>query len=206
MCGRTNKSNCGPPPASISNSQTTTEIGARHRLEPLAQGGLDGLCGLYDAVNALRLALADDAPLTQPRCKALFAEGINYLHRKRGLDAAVVHGMGLQRRLALTRHLAKLVSTTNCQFVVERPVTPLLSMEDVFAWVEDSLAGGLPVLITLTGGLEHHTVVAGVTSKTLLLFDSGGQRFLRKSSCGLRSGYYQIPPNSLFRIAVHRSG
>jgi hypothetical protein len=64
----------------------------------------------------------------------------------------------------------------------------------------------MPVLVTLTGGLEHHTVIAGATAKTLQLFDSSGLHFIRRSSCGLRSRYYQIPPNSLFRIAVHRSG
>ncbi|MCD2316926.1 hypothetical protein LQ954_12270 [Sphingomonas sp. IC-11] len=161
---------------------------------------------MYDAINALRLALADDKPLSQARCKALFAEGIDYLHRKRGLDKAIMEGMVIQRRLALTRRLAKLVSTSNCQITVDRPSTPPSSIHDVLAWTEDSLTGGMPVLVTLTGGLEHHTVIAGATAKALQLFDSSGLRFIRKSSCGLRDGYYQIPPNSLFRIAVHRSG
>lgn len=183
----------------------TIEIAARHRIEPMLQGDLDGLCGLYGAINAIRLALADHLPLGPSASRELFAEGVEFLHCKRGLFAATIEGMGTRRRLALVRHLTRQIRAPQIQIAVERPDhSDWLSMADVFRWIECSLASGSPVLVELASGLDHYTVVAGITSATLLLFDSSGHRFIRKSSCGLRSGFHQIPPNGLLRVAVHR--
>ena len=194
-------------PTPSTPNRPIVEIAARHRLEPYRQGQLDGLCALYGSINALRLALASDAPFTEPRCKGLFAAGVNFLHRKGGLHTAVVAGMGTKRRLALVRHLAKLISTTNCQVVVERPDHFSWStIDDAFQWIDESLAAGKPVLIALLGGLNHYTVIAGSRPATLQLFDSTGLRFIRKSSCGHRSGFHRVPFNGLLRIAVERSG
>lgn len=191
-----------PTPSAV--DQEPIEITARHRLRPYPQGDLDGLCGLYGAVNAIRLALAEHAPLTKARSKALFAEGVDFLHRKKGLDSAMVIGMGTKRRLALARHLASFVSTTNC-LTIERPdYSNWASSEDALRWVDESLADGKPVLVAIMGGeLDHFTVIAGSTPATWALFDSTGLRFIRKSS--VRSGHYRIPPNGLLRIAVERS-
>ncbi len=167
---------------------------------------MDGLCALYASINALRLALADHTPLTESRCKELFAAGINFLHRKDGLHTAATTGMGTKRRLALVRLLAKLVSATNYQVVVERPDHSSWStIDDAFCWIDESLAAGKPVLIALLGALDHYTVIAGSTAATLRLFDSTGIRFVRKSKCGLRTGFHQIPFNGLLRIAVERT-
>jgi hypothetical protein len=192
---------------SPTSSGTTIDIAARHRIEPLLQGSLDGLCGLYGAINALRLALADQSPLTKSDCRKLFADGVEFLHGKKGLSNAAVEGMGTHRRFALARHLARQISSPRRRVQIERvDHRALRTIEGVLDWIEVSLTQGMPVLLTLTGGLEHYTVVAGATSKTLRLFDSSGHRFIRKSSCSIRSGFYQIPPNGLLRVAVNRSG
>lgn len=190
------------------NQQTIIEIAASRRLEPFRQGSLDGLCGLVSTINGIRLVLADCAPLSKSRAKDLFAEGIKFLHRKSGLHAAVLSGMGKQRRLALARYLAKQVSTTNYQVIVEQPDhSAWTEIADVFRYIEGSLAQQMPILVMLTGGLEHFTTIAASSHKLLHLADSNGQRFIRKSSCGLTSdSFYQIPPNGLLRIRVHRPG
>lgn len=176
-------------------------------MQPLHQGDLTGFCGLYAVVNALRLAMADNAPLTKAQCKQLFAAGIDLLDRKNVLGEVAVAGMGTKRRLALARHLAKLVSPTNCQVVVERSYHSTWStLDDAFGWIDESLAAGKPVLIPLLGALDHYTVIAGSTAATLQLFDSTSLRFIRKSSCGHRTGFHQIPFNGLLRIAVERPG
>jgi hypothetical protein len=182
------------------------EIAARHRLEPLRQSDVDGLCAILSALNAVRLALADHAPINKAKSKELFAAGVDYLHRKDGLRAAVISGVGTKRRLALTRHLAKQVSAINCQVVVECPNhSAWTSIQDPFDWIDGSLAAGKPVLASLVGSIDHYTVVAGSTPATLQLFDSSGHQFLRKSSCGLRCGYHQLPPQGLLRVAVGRT-
>lgn len=181
-------------------------IASRGRLEPLSQGSLDGLCGLYAVINSLRLALSKDAPLTRAVCEALFGAGIAYLHRRKTLHTEIIDGVEPRRRNALAQHLAKLVSTSNYQVTIERPESVgWRSIEhDVFPWMEQSLLAGKPVLITLTGGLEHHSVVSGMTSRTLKLFDSSAHRSIRKASCGLRSGFYQLPLNGICRVALQR--
>lgn len=162
---------------------------------------------MISALNGLRLAVADHDPITSARSKELFAAGVEYLHRKDGLHTAIVSGMGLKRRLALTRHLAKQVSTTNCQIVVEQPDhATWTSVGDAFEWIDCSLLDGKPVLVSLEGSVSHYSVIAQSTSARLVLFDSSGLSFIRKSSCGLRRGCHQLPPQGLLRVAVHRSG
>lgn len=183
------------------------EISARHRLTPYAQGDFSTCCALYSTINALRLAVDDVSSLSRSACESLYRLGVAFLARQGGLTEAAIDGIRLRRRLNLARHLARAVNIDGCEVVVERPdLTVLSSIEDVFCWIELSLAEGAPVLVSLEGGLDHYTVAAGITSKSLLLFDSSGQRLLRRSSCGLRSGFYQIDPRGLLRIAVHRSG
>jgi len=185
----------------------TVEIAARHRLLPLRQSDVDGICALISALNALRLVMADHAPITLLRSKELFAGGVEFLHRRDGLQTAIVSGMGLKRRLALTRHLAKQVSTTNCQIVVEKPDhSTWVSVADAFDWIEQSLELGCPVLVTLEGAISHYSVIAASTPARLVLFDSSGMSFILKRSCGLRRGYHQLPPQGLLRIAARSSG
>jgi hypothetical protein len=195
-----------PKSTSPTASPAIIEIAARHCLEPYRQGELDALCGLYGPINALRLALANTSPLSKARCKTLLVEGAELLDRKMGFAAAAVSGIGTKRRLALVRQLAKLVSTSKFIVTVERPDREAWSsIDDVLDWITVSLAHGKPVLIALAGGVNHFTVVAGMTPTALQLFDSCGQQFIRKSSLGLGGRYYRVPLNGLLRIAVEQS-
>ena len=150
------------PATRISSSRTlrttvhsTIGIVARHRLEPYRQGALDGLCGLYGIINALRLAVPDNAPLSKAQSKELFAAGVVYLDSKREFREAAVGGMTTRPRFELARHLAKLVSTSHCPVVVERPDhSASSSIEDVFGWIDDSLLIGMPVMAALMGGTK----------------------------------------------------
>lgn len=152
--------------------------------------------------------MADHAPLTKAQCKQLFAAGVEYLDRKNALGEVAVTGMGTKRRLALARHLAKVVSTiTSCRVVVQRPDhAAWSSINDAFGWIDQSLSEGKPVLIAQMGGLRHFTVIAGTTPTRLEFFDSAGLRFVKKSSCGLDTGFHRIPFKGLLRIAVERHG
>lgn len=181
------------------------EIVARHRLKPWRQGELDCLCGLYGILQGLRLAVADNAPLSKAQSTELFAAGVEFLHRKNGFHEAALAGLKARRRLALAIHLARVVSNTHCPVVVERPdYAAWGSIDDLFGWIEQSLSDGKPVMAALMGGLNHFTVIAGSSATRLELFDSDGLRFVRKSSCGLKSGRHRIPPKGLLRIAVKR--
>lgn len=194
-------------PPHQTNRQMLIEIAASRRLEPFRQGSLDGLCGLVSTVNAIRLVLDHRAPLSKSGARDLFAEGVEFLHRKKGLFAATVDGMGTRRRLALARHLARYASTERINILIERAEHDgWSSIADAFGWMEWCLSHGQPVLLGVEGSLEHYTVVTGMTPRTLLLFDSSGHQYVRKSSCGLYSGLHRIPPNGLLRVTVKVSG
>lgn len=182
------------------------QIAARRCLKPYRQGELDFLCGVYAPINAMRLALADVAPLSKVDCKRLIAAGCRYLDAKGGLHQALTWGMDLRRRHALARHLARLISTPHLTVSVERPDhRNLKSIDDVFGWIEVSLAAGKPVLAYFANLPDHYTVVAGITPTTLQLFDSAGMHFVRRARCGLQRGAHHIPANGLLRIAAARS-
>lgn len=188
-----------------SNRGGCIEIAARHLIEPYNQGDLNGLCGLYSAINGFRLARYDHDPMTKAECKLLLGRGAAYLHRNRTLAPALSNGMETWLWHALIRNLAKHAATDEIAFKIERPVfsgEPRIA--DVFAWIDASLSQGKPVLICLENALQHFSVVAASTPTSLLLFDSSGHHFVRRSSCGMHAGRHQIPLKALLRLAVRR--
>jgi hypothetical protein len=192
-------------PKSPLNARDCFEIRARHEIEPFQQGGLDGLCGLYSAINVLRLALHDSEPLNKAAAKYLLALGAAYLDRKHTLSSALADGMQVRRWHGLVRYLAKHVATQATTIEIERPIMEgKPTITDVFDGIVASLAQNKPVLINLAGALNHFSIVAASTPTTLQLFDSSGHRYLRRASCGIRTGYHHIPPKALLRLAVQR--
>jgi hypothetical protein len=192
-------------PKSPLNARDCFEIRARHEIEPFQQGGLDGLCGLYSAINVLRLALHDSEPLNKAAAKYLLALGANFLDRKHALSSSFADGMQVRRWHGLVRYLAKHAATDAFTIEIERPAfegKPAIT--GVFDWIDASLAKNKPVLIHLDGALNHFSVVAASTPTTLQLFDSSGHRFVRRANCGIRTCYHQIPPKALLRLSVQR--
>lgn len=52
------------------------------RRGPFRQGDLDGLCGLYSAVNAICLVPAPQRPLSRNQARVLFRSGITHLNNR----------------------------------------------------------------------------------------------------------------------------
>lgn len=195
-----------PPTASTSPPSLPVEIVARHAIEPYRQGELDGLCSIYSAINALRLALHSAAPLSKACAKDLFERGAMYLDRRGGVTETLAFGTSTRRWHGIVRRLARQASSAELAVELEQPSFDAKpSSDDILAWVEASIADGKPVLIQLAEGIDHFTVVAGVTPTRLQLFDSCGQRFIKRKSCEPGS-YCRIPPKALLRIAVSRRG
>lgn len=193
------------PLAPSPSTNQIIELAARHDIELYSQGNLDCLCGVYAAINALRLGLHDHDPLTKAEAKRLLERGTAYLDRKQALAEALVNGMETRRWHALVRHLAKQAATDSMLIELERPeFHPKPTIADIFGWIDTSLAEGKPVLVQLSNGLDHFSVVAGATSASLQLFDSDGHRFVRRASCGIKTGFHHIPPKALMRLSVRR--
>lgn len=198
-------------PAKSSGFQSTygeayAEIRARHELQPLRQGHLDGLCSLYATINAIRLACAETGGFTHQQNKRLFALGMACLAEQGSLQKMITKGLCRRRRKALARHLAEAASCSIHKVVIERPdCQKIANVGDVFDWITLSLLQNKPVLIPLMGTLNHLTVVSRISERRLTFFDSGGLYYVRKSSCGLKKGVHQIQVKGLMRIMAQPS-
>jgi hypothetical protein len=184
------------------------EVTGRHAIEPFGQGSFDKLCGLLAVINGIRLARHGYAPVSKAFARRLFETGTDFLDSKGCLSDSLVFGMGTGRWHALVRKLAKQASTDDLIVEVERAgFTAEPDIEDIFAWIDGSLAQGRPVLTRLNSRpVDHFTVIAGSTATRLELFDSCGRRFIKRASCQGPGSFYRIPPKALLRIAVSPRG
>ena len=184
----------------------TVEIAVRHEIEPYRQGNLDGLCGLYSVINALRLAAHPYRPLNRTDAKRIFRSGVEYLDRKQWLGDAIQHGMSKGRWRRMIRYLVKQISNEDLAAHAETPSLPKpVSIDDVFDWIADSIEIGAPVLACFADYLDHYSVVVAIDDRKLRLFDSSGFKYVLRSSCGIGTGRHQILPGALIRIAVKKA-
>lgn len=204
---RVNASNRFTPSCPKSNlNQSKIEIAARQEIEPFTQGSLDGLCGIYSAINGLRLALHPHQPLSRQAARQLYHRGVDYLDQRRWLGDAIQHGMPKGRWHRLIRHLIKQVPIFDLAAQAETAsFTKPVSIDEVFAWIADSLANSAPVLACFADHLDHYTVVVAIDGHKLHFFDSSGLQHVLRSSCGIGTGRHQIQPSALIRIAVKRT-
>jgi hypothetical protein len=160
--------------------------GAR-ALEPLKQGSLDGLCGLYSVINAIRVTVYPEHKLTQSQQYRLFKHGIRFYRRRRKLAKLVRSGMTERAWDELCGELvgysnAMLGSTIEHRplFIGLEPLQPRAALGRVKRHIET----GYPVLMELAGTYNHYTVVVGYQLGRLHLFDSGPYKWIEQGSCG----------------------
>jgi hypothetical protein len=187
------------------NKAPLIELSARHDIEPLCQGQLDGLCGVYSVINAIRLALpAEDRP-NERHAKELFEESIALFERNQQFAAIALEGMSGKDWLRLAQALSKKASTQTLKITLQRPNrTKKWPAKRLLAWIEKSIAGGMPVLASFAGALDHYTVIAAVSADRLYFFDSSGHHHVRKSNCGVRKGRHRLSRRWLMRVKIHK--
>jgi hypothetical protein len=149
-------------------------IPAASELDPLPQGGLDGLCGVYSIINALRVARHACLPLPGREARRLFGAALHYLNEEEDLPEVVRFGMDHPTWIALAKDLATRASTESVKAVVKvarKPVSP----KQRHAWIISELAQGHPVLVHLPGYC-HYSVIVGWASSGFQLFDSHARK------------------------------
>jgi hypothetical protein len=178
---------------------------AKRRVEPFAQGDLDGMCAIYTIINAMR-ALCPE--LTMSASTALFQRLIRSLHTHTN-DALSPVLIGTSRSL-LRKLLAEAKSHVGKQFKVNLEIRPkgrsIKAKSLDVAW--DRLAAILDertvVIFELGGRCSHWTVVYDVKPKTMLLLDSGDRRNLKRSHCTLRPSKTRYQLKLPATIAISR--
>ncbi len=145
---------------------------------PFRQGDLDGLCGAYAVVNAVRLAALPHRRLRRTACAALFGELVDELAEAGRLRDRVTRGMGAGK-------VARLLRRAGDWLDVEFDL--VLEVERPFRRGEDPdpgaclqmLAGHLDRAGTavIVGTEDHWTVVRAVRGGRLVLADSHDRRY-----------------------------
>jgi hypothetical protein len=180
---------------------------AARLLKPLRQGDLDGLCGLYAVINAIRLVVHPFRPLRRPELKALFNCGLTSLSAGRRLRRSITGGMTNRTWLRLCNDVVfEAAAITR----LEMFATPLFdagvvpSDYDAVRIIRHSLRDGWPVLVGLMDSYDHTSVIAGFSRTRLVLFDSSGNRWVGTRSVSFDPAKlgnpHHIPPQSVVAV------
>jgi hypothetical protein len=176
-------------------------MAARGRLKPYRQGHLDGLCGTYALINALRLLCPR---LNEDACEAAFCALIRARTRQTASPLAVISA-GLSRRDLLQlidpwqRFDAKKFGVI---LMVERLKVSEPTLGGIWRSLYRALDGQSVAIIGLDGAERHWTAAYAATERTLRLVDSCGLRVIFRSQCtvGRTSLRYRLRPSELLVV------
>src|SRR4029079_14878284 len=153
---------------------------AARRLKPYRQGRLDGLCGIYTLINALRLLCPK---LDEDACERVFCALIKARTRQTASPLAVI-AAGLSRRELLKlidpwqRFAAKKFGVI---LTVERMKVSEPTLGGLWRSLCRALDGQSVAILGLDGAERHWTLAYAVTERTLRLADSCGLRVILRA-------------------------
>jgi hypothetical protein len=185
------------------------------RLEPYRQGQLDGLCGIYAIINAIRTVLANRmADFCDADWQELFRALLIAADEEIGATTAA--GCGLEPKSlryilrAAVRHMA---DEHDLALIVDRVLRrkDRPTLQDLLPRLADLVRQpNTAILLTLSGHLDHWTVVGEVGRNTLELFDSSGFarvaiancRMLYEWPCAPGKREHIINPRAVFSVRL----
>ncbi len=155
---------------------------------PYRQGGLDSLCGVYSVINAVAVAVAPIKRLTEEGYLDLFAFLICALKLEDRLPSVLISG-------CYYPVLSRLLKFARC-WLWDRHHLQLHYRRPFHRHARNRTSDALRTLgrhldrdrraaiIRITGIHDHWTVVrsVGKRTRTLHLYDSGGDRYLSRNS------------------------
>lgn len=157
---------------------------------PWRQGQLDGLCGLYAAINALAYVLAPVITVERRWAARLFKHGLARIAEHVPLTTAVRDGIDPEPWVTLVTHLAEHIAAK-----LDVPITVTLPFasnakvgrDEWFDLTRTTLDAGDALLLLLAGEHRHYTMAARLTPRLLGLHDSSGLQHLQLSAIGMGS-------------------
>ena len=185
-----------------------TRRGRRRRgRQAYQQGDLDGLCGVYSVVNAVR-ALCPE--LDQEGAEWLFAYLMQALSDA-GVDvsAAVTGGIGQGELSGLIRAaIAYIAEELDIKLTVKRLPKPLRltsNLGSLWQAFEAALSPTCVAIIGIAGIHSHWTIASQITAKQVRLYDSGRIAVLRRGHCtvGKAVNQHGISAKHVFLIGRH---
>ena len=161
-------------------------------MEPLQQGQLDCLCGIYAVINAVNVV---HGPLRKSANRALFATCLQYLASRRCLIARMTgdgtDGVELNQLLKIAQQQYPLHCST--PFRQRRNVDFEQYWQACFEFLRKPKC---IILLNLKGYHQHWTLIERMTETTLYLHDSSGLKYLNKRNCQL-TGKRPLRPHLL---------
>jgi hypothetical protein len=180
---------------------------ASRRFKAYRQGRLDGLCGVYSLINALRLLCPR---LDEDACERVFSALIRARARQAASPLAVISG-GLSRR-ELLRLIGLWQRFAAKEFGITLTVSRLKASEPTLRGIWRGLCrvldGKSVAIIGLDGVERHWTVAHAATERTLRVADSSGLRVIFRSQCtvGRTSLRHQLGPSELLIVRRGKGG
>jgi hypothetical protein len=165
-------------------------------LPPFQQGGLDSLCGLYSMVNAERVINGSSPEQSQE----LFDTMVHFLSRRRLLTRILLDGVIHNHMLLI---LEKVVNGRIKTIDLPWRGQPTPDLDTFWQSMRDFLDGtpGRSIILGLNGFHDHWTVIRGITSKSIFLYDSAKISPLRRSECSTarrRRKHLLLPAQTYF--------
>ncbi len=150
------------------------------------QGDLDGLCGVYAVVNAVRYV----ERLKEDQCEVVFRRLIKTLAQGSRPHVPLLWGMGFRKLKGLVAAAGRCRFEGRDTAFQARPLRLRgkdRSLPGLWAALEGELGPTCVALVGITGATDHWCVVYRVTPKTLWLLDSAGRTRIRRSRCTVRA-------------------
>ena len=158
-------------------------------MRPFRQGDLDGLCGVYAVINAMRALVPNMSAAT---AEALFEQLMDTL-RKHDVGRRPIVAVGITRR-QLVELVARAIEFLERRYQVDvlrrRVALPRRSQDSIAAlWraLARNVSPTCVAIIGLGGYRNHWSLITAVSPRLLHLCDSDGMKQLRRSQCRARS-------------------
>lgn len=181
---------------------------ARKRRPPrhYKQGDLDGLCGLYSTVNAIKVL----CPEIRGEASADLFDHLMRSLRKAGANPAAVVGGGLEDD-ALPKVIHRALDFVAVVHGIRlklgrlpRAVRESNTIDALWAGLLEAISPSCVAVIGFDGRDSHWTVAVGATAQQLKLFDSGSMRVLRRRQCTTRRSSTRYVLATAFVFLIRR--
>ena len=154
-------------------------------IHPYQQGQLDGLCGVYSIVNAVRVLCPE---LSKDNFECLFDHLMQSLPRL-GADASTTVAGGIGQRVftaLLKEAIAELAAECDVSMTCRRLPKKFrhsAKLGGLFRKLENTLSPTCVAVLGMDGTHNHWTVAVNATQSRIKLFDSSKMSVLRRSDC-----------------------
>ena len=165
-----------------------TRRAGRRGPAPFRQGDLDGLCGVYAIVNAMRLLCPK---LDRAKAERLFEALLRELPQGRTDcgPAAICHGVSrgcLRRMITVTRRQVRqefgVAIRLECLGNAASRIDAPIRLEWLWATLAEKFDTGAIAIVGIGGRHNHWSVAMTITPRMLWLADSSGMQAVRRGA------------------------